>query len=293
MRYFKRVKTVGMDTIYEFLEDGPFQLAAALSYYTLLSIAPLLLVVTGVAGVLLGEAPVRDALINQVRELIGDEGATFIRTVLENVGGPTQGWLSVAIGLILVLIGASTVFAQLQVALNRIWRVQTVASNALTDFIRRRLVSLAIVLGIGVLFWVSLAANALLQTAYGSMAPFLPAVLLSAVNPVMSFGMGTLLIAIMFKYVPDAHIAWRDTWIGAACTAALFTLGTYIIGLYFGRVSVGSAYGAASSAVVFMVWIYYASLILFFGAELTKVLARHQGRPLSPSRYARAISMVG
>jgi membrane protein len=286
--------SVAIEAVRAFFKDQPFQLAAALSYYTLLSIAPLLLVVTGVAGLLLGDVAVREALLSQAGALVGEDGASLMRTVLENANEPEQGLISVIVGFALVLIGASTVFAQLQVALNRIWHVEAVPSNAVLGFLRHRLISLSVVFGIGFLLWVSLIVSAVLNGIHDMLDAYIPgmAMVWSSLNIAVSLGLFTVLLALLFKYVPDAKIAWRDTWAGAAVTAVLFTVGKYAIGLYLGQASVGSAYGAAGSAVVLMVWVYYASLILFLGAEITQVLARQRGRPLAPSRHAQAVGEV-
>lgn len=283
--------SIARQTASEFLADQPFQLAAALSYYTLLSIAPLLLVVTGIAGVLLGEAEVRNELIAQAAELVGEEGAELLESVTASAGSTGRGFISVLVGSLLTLLGASTVFAQLQVALNRIWRVEAAPSNAVIGFVRARLMSLAVVLGLGFLLLVSLVLSAALSGLYGYVDTLFPGagIVSRAVNLALSLAVISLLLALLFRYVPDAEVSWRDTAVGAIATAVMFTIGKYAIGLYLGQASVGSAYGAAGSAVVFMVWVYYASLILFLGAKITRVVARHRGTPLVPSAHARSL----
>lgn len=285
---------LALDAVRGFLQCQPFQLAAALSYYTLLSIAPLLLVITGAATLLLGEETVREALVSRAGQLVGDEGAALTQTVLANADEPGRGLVSMVVGLALVVLGATTVFAQLQIALNRIWSVEAAPSNAVLGFLRHRLLALSIVLGIGFLLWASLLVTAALEVLNDMLEPYLPGaeLLWRVLNIVVSLGMVTLLLAILFKYVPDAKIRWRDTWAGAFVTALLFTLGKQGIGLYLAGAGVGSAYGAAGSAIVFMVWVYYASLILFIGAEITRVIARHRGFPVRPAPHARAVEIV-
>jgi membrane protein len=277
----------------DFAEGLPFQQAAALSYYTLLSMAPLLLVITGLSGYLISEAAVQRELIGQVRDLVGQQGADLMRTVLTNVSGPHSGVASMAIGAALTLIGATTVFAQLQSALNRIWHVEAVPANALTGFLRARLISFAMVLGIGFLLLVSLVASAVLVAMHDYLRHRIPGVgvIWDLADPIGSFALVASLIALLFKFVPDVRIDWRSTWLGAVTTALLFTVGKWLIGLYLGRASVGSAYGAAGSAVVLMVWVYYASLILFFGAALTRVIARRRGMPIEPNVFARVTTV--
>lgn len=287
----KRIGQIAWTSIQEFIDDHPFPLAAALSYYTLLSIAPLLLVVTSLAGMMLGNADIRADLVSQTRDLIGEDGAAILQTVSQNVSSPRENMVSMSIGFLLVLFGASTVFAQLQFILNRIWGVEAAPSNAVVGFLRARLISLTIILGLGFMLLVSLVLSAVLAGVSERLAELFPGadIVARTLELVVSLGFITLLLALFFRYVPDAEISWQDTIIGAVVTAILFTLGKYLIGLYLGQASVGSAYGAAGSAVVFMVWVYYASLILLFGAEVTKTVARYRGHPLEPSPHARPL----
>lgn len=287
----KGIRHIAWSSMMQFIDDHPFPLAAALSYYTLLAIAPLLLVITSIAGLMLGDADIRGELVDQTRRLIGEDGATVLRTVSENVRSPRENLLSMSIGVLLILFGASTVFAQLQFILNRIWGVEAVPSNAVVGFLRARLVSLAIVLGLGFMLLVSLVLSAVLSALSGMLSDLFPGadVLARVLEMTFSLAFIAALLALLFRYVPDAEISWRDTLIGALVTAVLFTVGKYLIGLYLGQASVGSAYGAAGSAVVFMVWVYYASLILLFGAEVTKTVARYRGHPLEPSPHARSL----
>lgn len=282
---------IAWTSIREFIDDHPFPLAAALSYYTLLAIAPLLLVVTSVAGLMLGDADIRGELVRQTRDLIGDEGAAILQTVSRNVSSSRENILSMSVGVVLMLFGASTVFAQLQYILNRIWGVEAAPSNAVVGFLRARLISLTIILGLGFMLLVSLVLSAVLTAVSGRLSELFPGaeIIARLFELIVSLGFITLLLALFFRYVPDAEVSWRDTLTGAIVTAVLFTLGKYLIGLYLGQASVGSAYGAAGSAVVFMVWVYYASLILLFGAEVTKTVARYRGHPLEPSPHARSL----
>jgi membrane protein len=285
----KTIAAVALDAGKSFVEDEPFQLAAALSYYTLLSMAPLLLIVTGLAGFLLGQQEVQRELIEQMRALVGSEGASLMRTVIQNAGRPERGLLSMTVGLGLMILGATTVLAQLQTALNRIMGVQAAPANAVLGFLWTRMVAFTVVLGIGFLLLVSLVLSATLAALYQYADRYLPGapLLWQVLNEGLSLALIAVLFATLFKYVPNVRIAWRNTWVGAFATAALFTVGKVLIGLYLGQASVGSAYGAAGSAIVLMVWVYYASLILFYGAELTKVIACRSGSPVAPSHYAR------
>lgn len=288
----RAIGRVAIDAVRTFADDQPFQLAASLSYYTLLSMAPLVLILTGFAGFLLGQQEVQQELIQQMRALVGDQGASLMRTVIERADRPEQGLVPMMVGLGLMVLGATTVFSQLQAALNHILGVQAAPSNAVFGFLWTRLVAFAVVLGLGFLLLVSLVMSAALTALYHQVDRYLPGapLLWRLLNEGVSLALITVLIAALFKFVPNVRLGWRDTWIGAFVTALMFTGGKVLIGIYLGRASVGSAYGAAGSAVVLMVWVYYASLILFFGAALTKVLARHRGVPIAPDRYGRAVS---
>jgi len=285
----RKAVVVALDAGKSFIADEPFQLAAALSYYTLLSMAPLLLIVTGFAGFMLGQQEVQRELLIQMQDLVGEEGASLMRTVIERADRPDQGLVPMTVGFILMVLGATTVFSQLQASLNRINGVEAAPSNAVFGFLWTRLVAFAVVLGIGFLLLVSLVMSAVLTALYNQVDRHLPGapILWQLLNEGVSLALITVLIATLFKFVPNIRIAWRDTWIGAFTTAVLFTIGKVLIGIYLGQASVGSAYGAAGSAVVLMVWVYYASLILFFGATLTHVIARHRGSPVGPNRYGR------
>ncbi|HZD53993.1 MAG TPA: YihY/virulence factor BrkB family protein [Woeseiaceae bacterium] len=291
---FRRIReggSIGWETLRTFNEHDPFQMAAALSYYTLLSIAPLLLVITGIAGILIGEAEVREALVTQARELVGNQGASLLRTVMQNAGQSTSNILSMILGFGLMILGATTVFAQLQIALNRIWDVRAAPSNALLGFARARLLSLGVVLGLAFLMLASLVLQAVIRTLQSYLESLFPGGgLVSLIaNNLLSLSLVALVLAMLFRYVPDVQLSWRHAWIGGFVTAFLLTLGNYAIGLYLGRAAVGSAYGAAGSAVVFMVWVYYTAVILFLGAKTTKVIARDHGEPIVPSEHARFI----
>jgi membrane protein len=273
-----------------FLENNPFQLAAALSYYTLLSLAPILLVVVGMVGLVFGGDVVREGVVTQMRGLVGEAGAEVIRTVIAEAGRPGKGVVSLVIGIVTLIIGASTVFGQLQSALNRIWEVEAApAKNAIGSFIRTRILSLAMVIGIGFLLLVSLIVSAALAALDGYLqtTTALPAGLWQALNLLTSLMIIALLFAMMFKLLPDVKLAWRDVVFGAFVTAALFTAGKYLIGLYLGHASIGSSYGAAGSVVVLMVWVYYSALIVFLGAEITQVRwRRRRGTSAAPSEHA-------
>jgi membrane protein len=269
-------------------EDDAFQLCAALAYYSLLSMAPLLLVAIAVAGVFFADGTVHAQLIAQMEKLVGAEGAALTKTVIASTQGEERSLWSLVVGAVLTLAGATTVFAQLQNALNRVWHVAAAPGNALLGFIKHRLLSFALVLSIGFLLMISLVISALLGALHSYLDDRLAAATFfwSALDLGISFGFSALLIAAMFKYLPDAKIAWRDSWFGAFVTALLFVVGKHLIGFYLGQTTVASSFGAAGSVVIFMIWVYYAALILLFGAEITQVVAARRGTAVEPSEHA-------
>jgi membrane protein len=263
----------------EYWAHRPMELAAALSYYTLLSLAPLVLMTVAVAGLIFDRATVEGKIVTEIRLLIGREGSEVVQTVLRHARDPEKGALSVAIGVAVLIFGATTVFVQLQSSLNRIWKVDESAHRSLLwVLVKERLLSLAMVLAVGFLLLVSLVVSAAVaavgETALSGMSD--AALVLETLNVLVSLVVVTVLFATIFKVLPDAPVAWRDVWVGAITTAVLFTIGKSLIGLYLGRTSIGSPYGAAGSLVVMTVWVFYASMIVFFGAELTYFCSTHR-----------------
>ncbi len=288
LQALKTTWSIFVDSFRSFIGHEPLRLAAALSYYSLLSMAPLLLIVIGIAGFFFGEGVVSDELVSQVGTLTGEEGAALVSTVIENAEGLDQDVLSIVLGGSLMLFGATTVFAQLQGALNHVWQVEAAPENAFLGFLRHRVLSFALILSLGFLLMISLVAGAILAALQGYLDTlgFTTVGWWRFVNTLVSFGFATLLIAMIFKYLPDAKIAWSNVWLGSIITSLLLLAGRYLIGLYLGQASIGSVFGAAGSVVVFMVWVYYAALIFFFGAEITRTVARHRGQRVEPSEHA-------
>ena len=274
--------------VLRFSDDEAFTLGAALAYYSLLSMAPLLLIAVSLAGAFFAYGDVRMELVDQMSRLTGPEGAALTQTVIDHTMSQEASLWSLLLGAVLTLFGATTVFAQLQHALNVVWRVKAVPGNAIVSFIRQRLLSFAIVLVIGFLLMVSLLTSAVL----GSLHMYLDqrmaaaAIFWQVLDLAMSFGVSTVLIALMFRYLPDAEVPWRDTWLGGFITAILVTVGKHIIGQYLGQTTIASSFGAAGSVVIFMVWVYYVALILLFGAEVTQVVASRRGERVAPSEHA-------
>jgi membrane protein len=258
-------------------EHSVLSQSASLAYYSVFSIAPILIAVITVAGRFFGADAVRGEIVNQLQGLMGAEAAQAIQTLLQKAARPGHGaTLANVIGLATLLIGATAVFVELQEALNRIWDVKPRSGSLIGSLLRKRFVSFGLVLGIGFLLLVSLVVSAGLAAATGFLRARLPLppIAVEVCNTTLTFALLAILVALFYKILPDARIEWGDVALGAVVTAALFSLGKWLIGLYIGRAAIISPYGAAGSLVVILVWVYYASFILLFGAELTRSYTR-------------------
>jgi membrane protein len=270
------------DSVSAWIDDFAPSMGAAISYYTVFSIAPLLLIVIAVAGLVLGREAASGQIFAQLQGLLGDEGATAIQGMVESASLSGKSVLATAIGVVTLIIGATTVFTELQSALDRIWESPAAEKKeGIWNLLRSRVLSFGMILAIGFLLLISLVVSAALSALGSWWAPMFGGweILLQVVNFVVSLVVVTLLFAVIYKFLPRAKIGWHDVWIGAAATALLFTLGKFLIGLYIGKSSVASGFGAAGSLVVVLVWVYYSAQIFLLGAEFTWVYAfRHGSR---------------
>lgn len=269
------------DTFSEWQEDKAARLAAALAYYTIFAMAPLIIIVLGIIGYLFGRDIVSSYLIEQAHGLVGAEGAKIIQSIIENASQPTSSVVATLIGIVTLLLGALGLFGQLQDALNTVWGVAPKPGRGIWGFIETRLLSFTMLLGIGFLLLVSLVLSAVLAALNGFLANWLSdfgVIVLQVLNVIISFGVITLLFAMIYKILPDVEIDWSEVWIGAAVTALLFTIGKSLLGIYLGRQTFGSTYGAAGSILIILLWVYYSAQILLFGAEFTQVYAKRYGR---------------
>lgn len=276
------------ETFKEWGEDKAARLAAALAYYTIFSIAPLLVIVIAIAGLVFDRTLVEQQLMNQVSALVGPEGTGLIETMIARTQDMGANILATLIGVGVLLAGATGVFGQLQDALNTIWGVKPHPDRGLMGMIKDRFFSFTMVLGIAFLLLVSLVLSAALAALNETIAGFLPLndILLQAISFMISFSVITVLFAMIFKILPDAEVTWSDVWLGAAVTALLFSIGQWAIGLYLGNSDVLSTYGAAGSLVVILLWVYYSAQILFIGAEFTQVYANRFGSQIVPEEGA-------
>lgn len=277
-------------SVMAWIDDYAPSMGAAISYYTVFSIAPLMIIVIAVAGFVWGREAVQGEIVGQLSGLIGQEGATGVQALIESANQPAKGLVATAISILVLIIGATTVFAELQSSLDRIWRVpQKPSVSGLWSLLRSRLLSLGFILGLGFLLLVSLVSSAALA-ALGSWANgLLPGweTWLYLINIGFSVGIATVLFAMIFKVMPQAKVGWRDVWIGAGVTAVLFEIGKWLISLYIGKSSVTSSFAAAGSLVVLLVWVYYSAQIFLLGAEFTWVYANEHGS-LAKAESAKA-----
>jgi membrane protein len=276
------------DIVVAWNEDKAPRLAGALAFYTMFTLAPLLILTIGLAGLAFGQEAARGQIVGQIQGLVGFESAHAIEDFLEQIGTSRSGGFVTFVGLATLLLGIWWVFGELQDALNTIWEVAPKPGRSLWKVARIRLVSFAMMIGVGFLLLVSLVISAALSALGTYLIGLLPEfeTMLQLLNFVISFAVITLLFAMIYKIVPDVLISWSDVWIGAAFTALLYTIGKYLIGVYLGTSSTASTYGAAGSLVIILIWIYYSAQILFLGAEFTKIYAQRYGSRLIPLSIA-------
>jgi len=274
-------------TMSDWYEDRAQRIGAALAYYTIFALAPGLVIVMALAGLMLGPGA-ESQIMGQIRELIGEQGATAIEATIRSARNETLGATGTALALVPLVFGLWGVFGELQDGLNTIWGVTPKPGRRIRDILKERFWSFAMVVGIGFVLLVSLVLSAWLAavgTYVGSLLPA-PAAGLEALNFVISFVVITGSFALIFKLLPDVRIAWRDVWLGAAVTSLFFTVGKFLIGLYLGKSAVASAYGAAGSLVIIVVWVYYSAQILLLGAEFTKMWTKRRGSGFVPEKTA-------
>jgi membrane protein len=262
----------------QWIDHKDARLGAALAYYSVFSLGPLIIIAVAVAGLWFGQEAARGEVAGTLRGLLGDTGAQAVERMLAAASEPRQGMLAMAIGIGTLVFAAVGVVVQLKDALNTIWEVTAPAGRGLWGFARSYLVSFAGVLSLGFLLLVSMLVTTVLAAAGKYLAPHLPEAALQAANFVVSIAVITLLFAMMFKWLPDAPVRWRDVWPGAAVTAVLFVLGKSLIGFYIGKQGLESTYGAAASIVVVLIWVYYSAQIVLFGAEFTNATSKQRRR---------------
>ncbi|GAB3794589.1 YihY/virulence factor BrkB family protein [Spirosoma humi] len=287
--FFSDLWIVIRDAFNGFLEDRCLKLSAALAYYTVFSLAPLLVLIISVVSVFLGQEAIQGQIFSQINGLVGNEAAKQIQDMIKSVGLSGKTNTALVIGIITLVVGATSIFVEIQDSVNMIWRVKAKPKRGWLKILKDRLLSSSLVVSLGFLLLVSLIINGLVLAMSNIITRYIPDVgfiLITALNFLISTAVVTALFGIIFKVLPDAKIAWKDVRWGALFTALLFMLGRYLIGLYIETTSTSSAYGAAGSLIVILTWIYYTAAILYFGAEFTQAYANHFGIKIEPADYA-------
>lgn len=288
MKFWRMLKA-SLDSL---VKDNISLHCAALAYYTLFSLAPLLVIAIAIAGFFLGPQASRGEIFSSIRQLLGDNGAHAVEGMVHHAAASRHtGIVATWVGIGALVFGASQAFSQLEQSLNLMWKVESAPGRGLWNFLRQRLLSFSMILVIGFILLVSMVAGAVLAAMGSFFVKYLPGgeFFWHAANFVISFGVITLLFAAIFKILPDVRLAWSDVWPGAALTAFLFDIGKLLIGLYLGKSSISSTYGAAGSLMVVLLWVFYSSAILYFGAEFTKVYSGREGHRIEPKTGARFI----
>lgn len=289
-KFFKKTFAIAKDTVSEFIDDRCARMAAALAYYTIFSLPPLLVIVIKICGVVWDPSDVQGEIAAQMKSVVGAEGADAIRNMIASAGQSGRGVVATTVGVVALVFGASGVVVQLQDALNAAWQVAPDPDRGgLINFITKRLLSFAMILVVAFLLLSSLVLSAMLAAVGERIGRFAPEGVshyaLMAGHAAVSFLVITMLFAAMFKFLPDAKIAWKDVAAGAVFTAVLFVLGKYALGLYLGNMDM-SKFGQAASLMLVLVWIYYTSVIMFLGAQFTQVWVRHRGKQIVPTKHA-------
>jgi len=285
----KKIWFLLKETFSGFLEDDGMKLSAALSYYTIFSLPPLLIIIISLSGFFFGADAVRGELFGQINGLVGNAAALQIQDIIKNVKLSHSSTFATTFGVIILLIGASGVFVEIQDSINFIWGLKAKPKRGLIKFIKNRLMSFSMIGSVGFLLLVGLIINSLMDLLNARLAVYFPkdiVYLVYAFNLFLVFAIITLLFTVIFKTLPDGRLALRDCLIGASFTTVLFMIGKFAIGAYLGRSAIGSWYGAAGSVILMLVWVYYSAIILYFGAEFTKVFAETHGKKIIPNGYA-------
>ena len=276
------------ETFKEFMADKAMRLSAALAYYSVFSLAPLLIIAISIAGAIYGEDAARGAIEYQLKDAIGGDAARVVQDMVKAAYLDDKGSLMTVVSVAILLVTASIVFAQLKDAMNTIWGIGMKPGRGVKGFVKTRLLALSMVLVIGFLLLISLVLSTAIAAAtnwLGNAMP-IPGFIFQALSFLLSLGVVTVLFALIFKILPDADVRWRDVWIGALITAILFSIGQLLLGLYLGREGAASAYGAAGAIILLLSWVYYSANILLLGAEFTQVYARQRGRAIEPKKNA-------
>jgi membrane protein len=294
-KFFKNSWQLIKETGSEFSDDNATTFASALSFNTLFSLAPILIILIAVGGMIFGRQAVEGQVFTQFKSFLGVDGAKQLQDLLKSAYQPGKSIITTIIALLLLIFGATSVFYQLQMSLNTIWQVKPKPKKSFLKYLRDRVLSFGLIIAIGFLLLVSFGVSALLTGFSNYLSQYISkdsVIMLLVLDIMLSLTVITFLFALIYKVLPDANIRWRDVWVGSGVTAALFIISKYLIGIYLSNSNIGSTYGAAGFVVLILLWVYYSSMMLFLGAEFTKAWTTSYGKPIEPAQYAVRIKSV-
>ncbi len=289
IRSIKKIPVIFKDSFLEFIDDKVLKLSAALAYYTIFALPSLLIVVIGLCGILYGKQAVEGEIFFQIKDFVGAEAAIEIQHVIQKMAINKDSFVATIFGITTLLIGATGIFGEIQDSINTIWGLKTKPEKGWIKLLLNRVISFSMILILGFILIVSLLLNVLLHAFFNQLKKYFSEDLINSLyflDQLIMFVIIAVLFAFIFKVLPDAKILWRDIWIGAFVTTVLFVIGKIVIGYYLSNMKQISAYGAAGSLILILLWVYYSAIILYFGAEFTQVFAKHHGRVIEPNKYA-------
>lgn len=287
--WFKKNFSILKASFKAFNDDRALKMSAALAYYTVFSMAPLLMILISAASIFYGKEAIQNKVFEELNGLLGNDAALKIQEILQKITLSGDSTAAIIIGIVTLFIGATGVFLEIQDSINQIWRVKAKPKKGWQKLLINRFISFSMIISLGFLLIVSLIINGIILALSAKLTQYFPEVtviVVQIINSTLTFAVLAILFGIIFKYLPDVEISWKDIRVGAIFTAVLFTIGRYVIGIYIEKVGPGSAYGAAGSLIIILVWVYYTSAILYFGAEFTQVYAECYGGKIRPASYA-------
>ena len=288
-KWFRKNFSILKASFNAFMEDNALKMSASLAYYTVFSMAPLIMILISAASIFYGKEAIQNKVFEELNGLLGNDAAMKIQEILQEITLKSDSTMAIIIGIVTLFIGATGVFIEIQDSINQIWRVKAKPKKGWKKLIMNRILSFSMIVSLGFLLIVSLIINGIILALSARLSQYFPEMtifIFEIINAAITFVVIAALFGIIFKFLPDVKISWKDVRIGAIFTAILFTIGRYLIGLYIEKVGPGSAYGAAGSLIVILVWVYYTSAILYFGAEFTQVYAECYGGKITPAAYA-------
>ncbi len=293
-KYFYDVRQILANSLKKYKHDNPIRLAGTTAYFIIFAIAPILIIIISVLGLIIEQQTISEKIYNEINAMIGQEGTSFIKGIVENFQGTDRNLIGTIVGIAIFLIASTTFFSVLQSSLNFIWRIRAKPKHNVLKALKDRLLSFGLILSLGFILLISLMIDVALSFLRDFLNNYIEdytLYLIKPINFIISFAIITVIFAMIYKFLPDANIKWRVTWVGAIITAILFTIGKFLIGFALGQTNINVMYGAAGSVVVLIIWVFYSAIILFFGAEITQQYARHFKHEIKPKNYAVAIEI--